>query len=234
MARLPRYVFPGQPQHVIQRGNNRTPIFVLQSDYFFFRSWLTAACKRYRCSVHAYVLMTNHVHLLITPLSASGIGKVMQSVGRRYVRYFNDTHGRTGSLWEGRYRATLVDSNRYLLACYHYIELNPVRSGQVDHPREYPWSSYRANAFGRHDPLVSPHDVYLALGGQPEHRYVAYRALFADALDEPAITRIRESTNKGWALGSDRYRTVITNMSNRRANPLPRGGYRRATPWALS
>ena len=142
MPRLPRYVLPGQPQHVIQRGNNREPIFYDYSDYRFYLEKLAAACQKHDCSLHAYVLMTNHVHLLITPHSMDGIGKVLQMLGRYYVQYFNYTYDRTGTLWEGRYKATLIDSEQYLLTCMRYIELNLVRAGIEEHPKDYPWSSY--------------------------------------------------------------------------------------------
>ncbi len=139
MARLPRFVIPGQPQHVIQRGNNSEVIFVSDDDYGFYLESLQDACNQHQCDVHAYVLMTNHVHLLMTPHVENGISKVIQSLGRRYVQYFNYTYDRTGTLWEGRYKATLIDSEQYLLTCSRYIELNPVRAQMVNHPSEYPW-----------------------------------------------------------------------------------------------
>jgi putative transposase len=148
MARLSRFVLPGQPQHIIQRGNNRQNVFFAEDDYRFYLEKLADACRKYDCRLHSYVLMTNHVHLLITPMTETGIGKVMQSLGRSYVQYVNFRHRRTGTLWEGRYRATLLDSERYLLTCHRYIELNPVRAGMVADPAAYPWSSYRHNALG--------------------------------------------------------------------------------------
>jgi len=148
MARHPRFILPGQPQHVIQRGNNRDVIFVADEDYQFYREKLAEACERFDCDLHAYVLMTNHVHLLMTPNTEDGIGKVMQSVGRYYVQYFNYQYRRTGTLWEGRYKATLLDSESYLLTCYRYIELNPVRAAMIEHPSQYRWSSYHFNARG--------------------------------------------------------------------------------------
>ena len=143
MARLLRFVIPGQPQHVIQRGNNRHEIFCAKADYHFYLEKLQAAATKHQCHIHAYVLMTNHVHLLVTPQTEDGIGKMMQMLGRYYVQYYNYCYERTGALWEGRYKATLVDSLHYLLSCMRYIELNPVRArDMVDHPSEYPWSSY--------------------------------------------------------------------------------------------
>lgn len=149
MARLPRYFLPGQPQHVIQRGNNRNIIFAGENDYRFYLECLADASGKHSCDIHAYVLMTNHVHLLLTPHHKDSIAKTLQSVGRRYVQYFNHVYQRTGTLWEGRYKATLIDSEAYLLTCYRYIELNPVRAGLVSHPREYPWSSYRLHGEGK-------------------------------------------------------------------------------------
>jgi putative transposase len=230
MSRLPRYAAPGQPHHVIQRGNNRTALFTVSEDYQIFSEYLLAAMFRHECLIHAYVFMTNHVHLLITPAVAGGIGKLMGSVGRRYVRYFNGRHGRTGTLWEGRYRATLIDSERYLLTCYRYIELNPVRAGLASHPGEYRWSSHAANAFGTPDPLVSPHARYLELAGNPSARRAAYQALFLSAIDRATLDAIRSATNKQWALGSEAFRRRAAARLNRRASPLRRGRPRAGVP----
>ena len=221
---MPRYTVPGQPQHVIQRGNNRSGFFVDASDYIVFSEWLVDASVRHECDVHAYVFMTNHVHLVMTPWSGTGIGKVMQSVGRRYVHYFNRKQQRTGALWEGRYRATLIDTDRYLFACYRYVELNPVRAGLVAHPAQYRWSSYRSNALGHPDPLITVHERYVALGADVMSRRLAYRSLFDTALDEPTMTEIRTATNKAWFLGPAGDRTTCL---NRRAHPLARGGDQR-------
>jgi putative transposase len=231
MPRPARYVLPGQPLHVIQRGNNRSRIFAAQSDYRLFYECLMTACEKYRCSLHAYVFMPNHVHLVITPSDECGISSALQSVGRRYVRRFNDFYGRTGTLWEGRYRATLIDSDRYLLTCYRYVELNPVRAGVAARPEEYDWSSYRANAFGHHDPLVTMHDRYSALGVDTSSRCAAYRDLFFAPVDEQTISDIRNSTNKGWPLGNDRFRYEVAALTKRRTHPLTRGGDRRSVAY---
>ncbi|HSQ04711.1 MAG TPA: transposase [Burkholderiales bacterium] len=225
--RLPRYALPGQPQHVIQRGNNRTAMFAVDADYRFFFDCLETAVEAHGCLIHAYVFMTNHVHLVMTPTTGAGLGKVMQSVGRRYVRYFNSKYARTGTLWEGRYRATVIDSEEYLLTCYRYVELNPVRAGLVAHPGQYRWSSYGANAMGAFDPIITAHRQYRVLGMEPETRQLAYRALFHAGIDEPNLRAIRDATNTAWALGSDRFRDAISSALNRRAQPLPKGGYRR-------
>jgi len=196
ISRQPRFLLPGQPQHVIQRGNNRDVIFVSDDDYQFYLAKLDAACVRFGCELHAYVLMTNHVHLLMTPQTKDGISKVMQSVGRYYVQYFNYQYKRTGTLWEGRYKATLLDSDAYLLTCYRYIELNPVRAGMVDVPGDYPWSSYACNALGKSNSLIKPHELYLALGLDAVERCGVYKDLFASHIESAQLDEIREATNK--------------------------------------
>lgn len=202
-----------------QRGNNRQAMFATDDDYQFFLAKLQAACQHQQCDVHAYVLMTNHIHLLITPHHELGISKAMQSIGRSYVRYFNDTYHRTGTLWEGRYRATLIDTEQYLLTCYRYIELNPVRAGMVADPAAYPWSSYHANALGKPDSLVTSHPIYQALGEEEARRQAAYRGLFQQAIEPSTLAAIRESTNKAWVLGREHFVEAITTALNRQAVP---------------
>jgi putative transposase len=219
MARLPRYVIPGQPQHIIQRGNDRQDIFASDDDYQFFRDALIEAAEENDLAIHGYVWMTNHVHLLATPKRAESISKVFQSVGRRYVQYFNFTYRRSGTLWEGRYRATVVDSERYLLTVMRYIELNPVRAGMVAHPGDYPWSSYGRNARGDTGPnsaWLTPHREYLRLGWDAEERQGAYRQLFRAAISGTDLKEIRESVHKGWVLGSERFKARIEALGNRR------------------
>ena len=223
MARLPRYVIPGQPQHIIQRGNNRTAIFVSEEDYSFYLDCLREAAESNELAIHAYVLMTNHVHLLATPNQETSIGKTLQSLGRRYVQHFNYTHRRTGTLWEGRYKATIIDSEAYLLTCSRYIEMNPVRAGMVAHPREYPWSSYHWHAEGKVDGLLTDHNLYRKLGRNQEERRSTYRALFRAHLGETTLEEIREATNKGWALGDHRFRVQVEALSGGRTAPLPKG-----------
>lgn len=171
--------------------------------------------------------MTNHVHLLLTPEAADSLPRLMQSLGRRYVRYLNHAHGRTGTLWEGRYRAAPIDSEAYLLACCRYIELNPVRAGMVRHPRLHRWSSHGANALGLPDPLVSPHPLYRALGRSAAARQAAYRALFRERLAEDFVDSLRGATNGGWALGDDAFKRRVAKAARRRAEPLPKGRPRR-------
>jgi len=228
MARQPRFVLVGQPQHVIQRGNNRSIIFVADEDCRRYMEILDEACERFECDIHAYVLMTNHVHLLITPYREDGISKVMQSLGRKYVQYFNYQYRRSGTLWEGRYKSTLMDSERYLLTCYRYIELNPVRAGMVEHPSHYPWSSYGANAKGNKSDLVVSHEFYIRLGATDKARRQAYRGLFNVHIGEDRLMEMREATNKAWVLGNDRFKQEIETMMARQASPKARGGDRRS------
>lgn len=228
MARLPRFTIPGQPQHVIQRGNNREIIFVTNEDYHFYLKKLKDACLKFQCDIHAYVLMTNHVHLLITPYSENGISKVMQSLGRTYVQYFNNLYNRTGTLWEGRYKATVLDSEQYFLTCSQYIELNPVRANMVSDVAEYPWSSYHYNALGEKNSLLTPHQTYQALGRSKTKRQLSYRALFDSQVSNTEIDDIREATNKAWVLGNDRFKEQIEKLSGRQVKPKARGGDRRS------
>ena len=223
MARLGRYFLPDQPLHVIQRGNNRQAVFFSDEDYVHYRNWLAAAAARYGCAVHAYVLMTNHVHLLVTPRAADSLPRAMQALGRRYVRHVNTVYRRSGTLWEGRYRAAPIDSETYFLACCRYIELNPVRAGMVRGPRDYRWSSYRAHAQGASDPLVADHEIYRRIAKTTADRQTGYRALFRTALDDAFVEELRAATHGGWALGDARFKRQIAEALGRRVTPLPRG-----------
>lgn len=228
MARLPRFALPGQPQHVILRGNNRQEIFCADDDYRFFLDKLQAACDKHDCEIHAYVLMTNHVHLLITTQAQDGVSKAIQMLGRYYVQYFNYCYQRSGTLWEGRYKSTVIDSETYLLICMRYIELNPVRARMVTHPSLYPWSSYAANAAGKEDALVKPHELYRRLGRAQDERKSAYRQLFKHHLGDETLASIRDATNKAWVLGSERFKHRIQKQLDRRVTPKPRGGDRKS------
>lgn len=228
MARLPRFTIPDQPQHVILRGNNRAEIFCADADYYFYLEKLKLACDKQGCSVHAYVLMTNHIHLLITPHLEHSLSKTIQMQGRYYVQYFNYCYRRSGTLFEGRYKATLVDSESYLLTCMRYIELNPVRAGMVIDPADYPWSSYHVNALGQANDLVVPHPEYQRIGKSSEARQAAYRELFKHHLCENSMTEIREATNKAWVLGNDRFKQSIQSQLARRIEPKARGGDRKS------
>jgi putative transposase len=223
VARLGRYFLPEQPIHVIQRGNNRQPVFFADDDHARYREWLAEAAAASGCDAYAYVLMTNHVHLLVAGRTPESIPRTMQSLGRRYVRSVNVTHRRTGTLWEGRYRAAPIDGERYFMACSRYIELNPVRARMARHPRDYRWSSYRAHAEGAPDDLLTEHAGYASLGRTAAERWQAYRALFRGALDAQFVADIRAATNGGWALGDEAFRRAVAKAAGRRAAPLPRG-----------
>jgi putative transposase len=203
MARRNRACPAGVAQHLIQRGNNRQNCFTGDEDFAAYAERLREAAARFGVAVHAWVFMTNHVHLLVTPTTDDGVSRMMQHLGRGYVRYFNDLHGRSGTLWEGRFRACLVQDVRYLLNCHRYIELNPVRAGMVSDPSDYHWCSYRVNALGVHSDLCTPHQLYRALG-EGEQRLSAYRRLFTADTDDRAVAEIREATRRGVALGDDR------------------------------
>lgn len=228
MARLPRLYVPGCSHHVIQRGNNRQACFFDEMDYAVYLKKLRDASDKYQVSVHAYVLMTNHVHLLVTPSDELGMSRMMQSLGRYYVRYVNKAYRRSGTLWEGRYKSTLVDNDNYLLTVSRYIELNPVRAAMVQHPSEYPWSSYRSNAMGKAIELITPHALYQQLGDTCEQRQANYCQLFRGRIADYTLAEIREATNKAWVLGSDRFKKEIELVANRRAESMGWGGDRRS------
>jgi putative transposase len=223
MARHRRYFLKNQPLHIIQRGNNRQAIFFAPGDYAQYRGWLGEAASEYGLAIHAYVLMTNHVHLLATPQEEESVPRTLQSLGRRYVRYINRIQRRTGTLWEGRYRAAPVDSDAYFLDCCRYIELNPVRAGMVARPRDYPWSSYRAHGLGEADSLLTDHPLYRALGRNAADRQKEYRLCFRTPLEEPFVSALRQATNGGWAMGGERFRKEIAKALKRRVTPLPPG-----------
>ena len=223
MPRKPRFTLPGYPQHVILRGNDRNACFFAPSDRMLFLEQLAESARRYQVEVHAYVLMTNHVHLLLTPQSQFGISHAIQRLGQRYVQTINKLHLRTGTLWEGRFRSSLVQSDHYLLSCMRYIELNPVRAAMVAHPAQHPWSSYHANGHGEPSSLITPHPVYAALGDTTAARLAAYRKLFEVQCGDGELGLIRDSLNGELVLGSDRYRAQIEAMTRRQASQRPRG-----------
>lgn len=227
MARLGRWFVPGVPQHLIQRGNNRQAIFFADDDYRAYLGILGEAAADAGLAIHAFVLMTNHMHVLATPATPESIPRALQQVGRLYVRRVNRLYRRTGTLWEGRYRATVVDAEAYLFAVMRYIELNPVRAGLARSPYAYRWSSYRTNAVGDGPAdiarMITPHPLYAALARTAPGRREAYKALFAEQLGAAALAEIRASVNGGWALGNDRFRDEIARMAERRAMPLARG-----------
>jgi putative transposase len=199
----------GIPLHIIKRGNNRQACFYSDEDYQFFLHHLGELALRFKCEVHAYVLMTNHFHLLVTPQMGRGASLLMKLLGQRYVQYVNKTYRRFGTLWDGRFRSSMVQNSRYVLACYRYIEMNPVRANMAARPGDYPWSSHAANAEGRHVNWLVPHGEYLALGLTAESRCAAYCGLFASELDAVLLSRIRGAAHAGYAIGSQRFRTEI-------------------------
>lgn len=205
MPRRAHLVLPNVPLHIIQRGNNRQACFFADEDYRAYLQWLGEYAAATGCLIHAYVLMTNHAHLLITPETEAGTAKLMQAVGRRYVQYINRSYKRTGSLWVGRYKSSLIQAETYLLTCMRYIELNPVRAGMVQDPGQYRWSSYRHNGLGQPDPRITPHPLYLAIDRNDADRQTVYRALFRSELDEEALSDIRLALSQGQPLGHGRF-----------------------------
>ena len=216
MARLPRLTLPGQPHHVIQRGNNRQFIFADRADREKMLALLGEHASRLQVAVHAYVLMDNHFHLLATPSTPTGLPQLMQSVGRQYVRYFNDRHGRSGTLWEGRYRSTLIQTERYLLACMAYIDLNPVRAGMVAEARDFPWSSHGHYAGTRVDKLITPHPLYWALGNTPFAREAAYAELVRAGVSQADVRLLTDSALLGWAAGDEEFVELLQKNTDRR------------------
>ncbi|MBM9512736.1 transposase [Desulfogranum marinum] len=216
MPRRPRIVMAGVPLHIIQRGNNRQAIFYADEDYSFYLEWLQEYAILAGCEIHAFVLMTNHVHLLLTPKKKESAALLMKKLGQRYVQYVNRTYKRTGTLWEGRFRSCIAQEDTYLLTCQRYIELNPVRADMVEHPGEYRWSSYRANADGETMELLTPHPHYIALGRTATDRQHAYRELFRYQLEPGVIDEIRKATNGNFVLGNDRFAGEIASKLGRR------------------
>ena len=216
MARLPRLTLPGYPHHVIQRGNNRQSIFAKTADYQRLLDLLDDNARQFEVAIHAYVLMSNHFHLLVTPQSSDGLPQMMQAVGRRYVRYFNDSQQRSGTLWEGRYRSTLIQTDRYLLACMAYIDLNPVRAGLVAQAADYPWTSHGHYIGRQMDKLVTPHPLVWALGNTPFAREAAYAELVQAGVNPVHQSAMTQATLSGWALGEPDFVADLQKRTQRR------------------
>lgn len=223
MARLLRVCPIGVPQHIIQRGNNHQACFACEQDFAAYANWLKDYAIKFEVDVHAWVLMTNHVHFLCTPQAENAISNMMQGLGRQYVRYFNHTYKRTGTLWEGRYKSCLVQQEGYLLQLYRYIELNPVRANMVEEPSQYSWSSYQINGLGKKSALCTPHPLYLALGKNELEVQVAYRSLFAHPIEGKLLADIRKNSNNGMAIGSIRFKQEIEALTGRRMQPKKKG-----------
>jgi REP-associated tyrosine transposase len=229
MARLRRLYVPGVPAHIWVRGNNRQAIFRSEGDRVYFHRCLVDVTRRFGVRVHAYVLMTNHVHILGTGERPDSLSRAVQSMGRRYVSYFNYLYERTGTLWEGRFRSCPVESERYFFVCHRYVEMNPVRAEMVGDPGRHQWSSYRCNAIGAKDDLVTPHSLYMDLGATEPERREAYRRLFDVELDAPMLAAIRHSGSKGWALGGKEFCEFLEAQAGRPAARRKAGRPRRTS-----
>lgn len=223
MPRRPRVHLDGIPLHIVQRGHNRQPCFFAEEDYHTYLHWLNEALLKEHCALHAYALMTNHVHLLLTPKDAEAVPKLIIALGRRYVQYINTTYRRTGTLWDSCYKSSLIQADTYLLSCQRYIELNPVRAAMVDDPAHYRWTSYRHNALGQPSTIITPHALYQTLGKTNEERQGTYRTLFRAQLDEEAINDIRLALNQNQPLGNERFYQHIEQMTGQRRESKPRG-----------
>ena len=223
MTRLRRYCPVGVPAHIIQRGNNRDICFVSDLDKATYMRYLRDASIKYDVAVHAWVLMSNHVHLLLTPNQPESISRLMQHIGRDYVRFYNKKYSRTGTLWEGRFRSSLVQAEDYFLICQRYIELNPVRAGLVSRPGDFHWSSYKSNALGIDSSVRKPHQIYVGLGSSERTRLAAYQKLFSEVISEYQLEKIRFSANKGLVLGSQAFVEMVERNSGQRARLLKPG-----------
>lgn len=223
MPRKLRFYQPDMPVHVFQRGHNKEPVFFDDEDYLVYLRFLRESAKACGCLVHAYVLMTNHVHLLVTPESSTAISTLFQCIGRHFVPYMNKAYQRRGSLWEGRHKGNVIESEAYFLSCMRYIETNPVRAGMVDHPAKYRWSSYAANAQGVDNAVIHAHEQYLVLGDRPETRQAAYRGLFEIKADANELDIIRASLCSGTPLGNEFFKQQIEVMAGRKVGLIKPG-----------
>ena len=223
MARLPRLVVPGHLHHVIARGNNDQTIAADDADFRHFLHWLRESAQQANVAIHAYVLLPNRVQLLVTPAEAEGLGKMMQAIGRHYVPYFNARHGRSGSLWEGRFRATVLEASAYFIPCAQLIEQQPVAAGLVSDLAAYPWSSHAHHVGIRREAWITDHPAYWALGNTPFDREAAYKQLADSALPAAVMTEIESATHKSWPLGSEGFRRSLGKLTTRRLEPARRG-----------
>lgn len=232
--RLPRLALPGLPQHVVIRGVNGQSIFHTDHDYRTFQCYLETAMAKFDCALHAYALMPNHIHLFITPTCSNGVGKLVQLVARQYVQYFNQHHQRTGTLWEGRYKSALVDSDNFSLNIYRYIEQNPLRNNSTSDIAAFPWSSYRHNAGIAVDNLITPCDAYLNLAVNSEARQSRYRKLASQMLAIDVLSNIRQETNRSRVVGSEQFKKKIEAHLGIDLGLKPRGGDRRSVAYLQS
>lgn len=229
MPRKPRFFVSGAPVHAVQRGHNRSAVFFDDFDYLEYLRCLKQAADNCGCAVHAYALMSNHVHLLLTPERADSVGCLFQSVGRHYVRHINQTYQRHGGLWEGRYKCNVVESQAYLLSCMRYIEMNPVRAGMVDHPAKYRWSSYASNALGASNAVLTNQAEYAALGRSPEERQLVYRGLFDVRHDAVELALLRDALQTGTPLGNEKFKSEIEATLNLKVGFARRGRPQKST-----
>lgn len=223
MARLPRLIIPHHPHHIIQQGNDRQLIFREAEDYQRFLGWLRESAKEYKVAIHAYVLMPTHLHLLATPADADGLAQTMQRVGRYYVPWYNAKYARSGSLFQGRFKTSVIDPASYFLQCSQYIEFNPVRAQLASDALAYPWSSYAHHAGVRPDPLITDHALYWALGNTPFQREALYLELAEKPLTAPQLELINQAVLKGWPLGSDAFKADLEKKAQRQVLPAKRG-----------
>lgn len=223
MARLARLVVPHHAHYLLQQGHDQTLIFREAADYVAFLDWLRDAARQFKVAIHAYVLMPTQLQLLATPSDADGLSRMMQWVGRHYVPYFNRKYQRSGTLWQGRFKATVVDADHYLLMCCHCIELSPVRENLVAHPDDYLWSSYPHHAGTKSDPLISDHVLYWALGNTPFQREAAYKMQIEHGVPEKDVQALMEATTKGWAFGSESFKAGLEKLTRRRVQQVKRG-----------
>jgi putative transposase len=230
MARLSRFFLPNQPMHAVHRGKDGRRVFFGKGDYARYRDWLAEAAAKYGCAVHAYALLPNEIHLLVTPRAAASLPRLLQSLGRRHTRQVNAARGLEGPRWEGRYRVAPIEAGTYLLDCQRYIEGLPVRSGLARDAGSYPWSSYAGHVGSAVDALVRDHRLYRDLGATAARRQRSYRALFRKALPKGFVEDLTAATHGGWALGSTAFRRRIAAASGRRVTPLPRGRPRLTRP----
>ncbi len=225
MPRKPRFFIPDVPVHIVHRGHSRDPVFFEDEDYSTYAYWLGEASKRYGVQIHSFVLMTNHVHILITPPGTTSTSSFMQYIGRRYVPYMNQKYGKSGSIWEGRYKASLIQAEDYFLATMRYVELNPVRAGMVESPSHYRWSSFCHNSGIRKIRFVQNHPVYTSLATYDEGRFEAYKELFRSQLDLEVMKQISDAWLTGTPLGNDYFREKVESQLS-----LKVGQYRRGRP----
>ncbi len=223
MARLPRLVVPNHLHHIIARGNNEQSVFIDAADYQQFLQWLREAARQWRVAIHAYALLPSRVHLLATPSDADGLGKMMQAIGRLYVPYFNARHRRSGSLWEGRFRATVIEAEQYFLGSAHWIEFQPVQAGMVTEMAAWPWSSHAHHLGQRREAWLVDHPVYWKLGNTPFDREVAYQQLCAASPERKLSDALADATHKGWVLGSEAFQAALARLTDRRLQPARRG-----------